>query len=249
MIERDVEIATPNGVMNGHAIHPEEGGPLPVVLLYMDAPGIRPELMNLASRIATVGYFVLMPNLYYRTDREVDFSMERMKDPASLQAMLAKVRTLTMAMMIADTKAILAHLDNEPLARPGPLGAVGYCMSGRWVFGAAASYPDRFQAVASIFGTGLHTEAPDSPHFGASAITGEFYFACAENDAHVPLAQIEALRAYLKKTPLRHRIDIFPGTQHGFVFADRGHYQRAGAERHWEHLFDLFARNLGRQTA
>lgn len=246
MIERDVEIVTPDGTMNAHAIHPEENGPFPVILLYMDAPGIRSELMNLASRIATVGYFVLMPNLYYRTDRNVDFSMERMKDPAMLQVMLGKVRTLNMAMMLADTSAILAHLATEPLARPGPLGTVGYCMSGRWVFGAAAAYPDRFQAVASVYGTGLYTEAPDSPHRAATAITGEIYFACAENDAYVPLAQIEALRAHLETSRIRHRIEIYPGTQHGFVFADRGHYQRAGAERHWERLFDLFDRNLGK---
>lgn len=246
MIERDVEIVTPDGTMNAYAIHPEENDQFPVVVLYMDAPGIRPELMNLASRIATVGYFVLMPNLYYRTDRTVDFSMERMKDPSILQVMLGKVRTLTMAMMLVDTKAILAHLATEPLARPGPLGAVGYCMSGRWVFGAAAAYPDQFRAVASVYGTGLYTEAADSPHLGATAITGEVYFACAENDAYVPLAQIEALSAHLKTTPVRHRIEIYPGTQHGFVFADRGHYQRAGAERHWERLFDLFNRNLGK---
>lgn len=244
MIEREVEIATADGTMNAWAIHPEERGPFPVVLLYMDAPGIRPELLNLASRIATVGYFVLMPNLYYRTDRTVDFSMARMQEPGMLQAMLGKVRTLTMAMVLADSKAILAHLAVEPMARSGPLGAVGYCMSGRWVFGAAAAYPERFRAVASIYGTGLHTDAPDSPHLGANAIAGEVYFGCAENDAYVPITQIEALRRFMKKTKVRHRIEVYPGTQHGFVFADRGHYQRTGAERHWERLFDLFARNL-----
>lgn len=249
MIEREVGIVTADGTMNAWAIHPDDRGPFPVVLLYMDAPGIRPELMNLASRIATVGYFVLMPNLYYRTDRTVDFSMAKMQEPGMLQTMLGKVRTLTMSMMLSDTKAILGHLANEPLARSGPLGAVGYCMSGRWVFGAAAAHPERFKAVASIYGTGLHTDAPDSPHLAAAAITGELYFGCAENDTYVPLTQIDALRDCLKKTAVRHRIEIHPGTQHGFVFADRGHYQRAGAERHWERLFDLFARNLDGSAA
>lgn len=244
MIEREIEIATADGTMNAWAIHPEESGPFPVVLLYMDAPGIRPELMNLASRIATVGYFVLMPNLYYRTDRTVDFSMEKMQEPGMLQTMLGKVRTLTMAMMLADTRAIIDRLSVEPLARSGPLGAVGYCMSGRWVFGAAAAFPEQFKAIASIYGTGLHTDAPDSPHLTANAIAGEIYFGCAENDTYVPLAQIEALQGFLRKTGVRHRIEVYPATQHGFVFADRGHYQRAGAERHWERLFDLFARNL-----
>lgn len=244
MIEREIEIATAEGLMNAHVVHPEEGGPFPSILLYMDAPGIRQELLDIASRIATVGYFVLLPNLYYRTDRTVDFSMARMADPATRDAMLGKVRGLSMAMMLRDTRTVLDHLDREPLAGKGPLGAVGYCMSGRWVFGAAAAYPDRFKAVASVYGTGLHTDAPDSPHRTAGSIKGEVYFACAENDSYVPLAQIDALRRYLAGTALNHRIEIYPGTQHGFVFADRGHYHRAGAERHWERVFALLERNL-----
>ena len=244
MIERDIEVATPTGRMNGHVAYPEEGGPFPVVLLYMDAPGIRPELHNMASRIATVGYFVLMPNLYYRTDRTVDFPLARMDEPGFRNAMLGKVRSLDMRMMLEDTDAILQHLQREPKARPGPLGAVGYCMSGRWVFGAAATYPERFAAIASVYGTGLCTDAPDSPHLAAGKIKGEIYFACAENDTYVPLSQIDALRWHLAATKINHRIEIFPGAQHGFVFADRGHYDRSGAERHWERVFAMLERNL-----
>ena len=44
MIERDIDIATADGAMNSFVVHPEEGGPFPVVLFYMDAPGKREEL-------------------------------------------------------------------------------------------------------------------------------------------------------------------------------------------------------------
>ena len=33
----------------------------------MDAPAIREELRDMARRIATVGYYVMLPNLYYRS--------------------------------------------------------------------------------------------------------------------------------------------------------------------------------------
>ena len=62
-----------------------------------------------------------MPNLYYRTDRAVDFSMERMQEPGMLQVMLGKVRTLTMTMMLADTKAILPTLPWSRWPDPVPL--------------------------------------------------------------------------------------------------------------------------------
>src|SRR5476651_2301266 len=70
MIEQELDIATADGAMNTFITHPEEGGPFPVVLFYMDAPGKREELHDMARRIAAVGYFVVLPNLYYRRSRD-----------------------------------------------------------------------------------------------------------------------------------------------------------------------------------
>ena len=56
MIEHNLDIRTADGAMNTFITHPEEGGPFPVVLFYMDAPGKREELHDMARRIATVGY-------------------------------------------------------------------------------------------------------------------------------------------------------------------------------------------------
>ena len=75
MIEREIDLSTANGEMNTFVVQPEEGGPHPAVLFYMDAPGKREELHDMARRIATAGYFVALPNLYYRRTRE--FVMER----------------------------------------------------------------------------------------------------------------------------------------------------------------------------
>ncbi len=84
MIEHDLDIRTTDGAMNTFITHPEEGGPFPVVLFYMDAPGKREELHDMARRIATVGYYVVLPNLYYRKTRE--FVMVR--DEEGLKRML-----------------------------------------------------------------------------------------------------------------------------------------------------------------
>ena len=70
MIEQHLDIATADGAMNTFVVHPEEGGPFPVVLFYMDAPGKREELHDMARRLAAVGYFVVLPNLYYRRTRD-----------------------------------------------------------------------------------------------------------------------------------------------------------------------------------
>ncbi|NDG49494.1 MAG: dienelactone hydrolase family protein, partial [Rhodospirillales bacterium] len=66
MIERQIHITTPDGQMSTFVCHPERNGPHPVLLFFMDAPGIREELRDMARRLAASGYYVLLPNLYYR---------------------------------------------------------------------------------------------------------------------------------------------------------------------------------------
>ena len=70
MIEHHIDIPTADGAMNTFVVYPDEGGPFPVVLFYMDAPGKREELHDMARRLASVGYCVVLPNLYYRRSRD-----------------------------------------------------------------------------------------------------------------------------------------------------------------------------------
>ncbi|HEX3481449.1 MAG TPA: dienelactone hydrolase family protein [Kofleriaceae bacterium] len=246
MIERDIDIRTPDGAMNSFVVHPdqgpEEGGPHPVVLFYMDAPGKREELHDMARRIAAVGYHVVLPNLYYRTTRE--FVMVRDED--GYKRMFDLLRGLSIEMVMRDTAALLEFVDGEPAARARSIGTVGYCMSGPFVFAAAARFPDRIQCAASIYGAGLVTDRPDSPHLTMKQIRGEMYFACAEIDKYAPKPQIDALEAQLETSGIRYRLEWYPGAEHGFAFPQRaGIYHQPSAERHWERLFALFRRNLG----
>jgi carboxymethylenebutenolidase len=241
MIDRDLDLTTPDGTMNTFVTHPEEGGPFPAVLFYMDAPGKREELHDMARRIATTGYFVVLPNLYYRSTRS--FRLE--EGDAGMKKMFGEMRKLTNGMIVADTQTLLDFVDGDPACTGGPVGAVGYCMSGPFVFAAAAAYPDRLAATASIYGAGLVTDRDDSPHLTADRIRGEIYFACAETDHYAPKEQIDALTAHLAETGIDHRVEWYPGTEHGFAFPKRtGIYDKAAAERHWERLFALFGRHL-----
>jgi carboxymethylenebutenolidase len=73
MIERTLDIATEDGPMPTFVCRPERHGPFPVVFMLMDAPGIREELRDMARRLATSGYCVVLPNLYYRAGRDTVF--------------------------------------------------------------------------------------------------------------------------------------------------------------------------------
>ena len=53
MEQQRIEVATPEGSMTTFVHRPTHGGPHPVVLYLMDAPSIRPELHDMASRLAS----------------------------------------------------------------------------------------------------------------------------------------------------------------------------------------------------
>jgi len=244
MLEHQLDIPTADGAMNSFVVHPEEGGPFPVVLFYMDAPGKREELHDMARRIAAVGYFVVLPNLYYRRSR--DFRLTERTEPAMAQ-MFALMASLDAATTACDTQALLRFVDAQPQADATRVGAVGYCMSGPFVMWAAAAFPERFRCIAAIHGANMATDQPDSPHRMAEAIRCESYFACAEIDRWASPADIQKLQAALQAAPAPHRVEWYPGVEHGFVFPLRaGIYNQAAAERHWERLFSLFGRTLRR---
>ena len=243
MIEHHLDIPTADGAMNSFIVHPEEGGPFPVVLFYMDAPGKREELHDMARRLASVGYFVVLPNLYYRRTR--DYWLRERTEPA-MAVMFEHMKSLNAATSVCDTRALLAFVDAQPQADATRIGAVGYCMSGPIVMWAAAAFPDRLRCIASIHGANMATDAPDSPHRIAPQLRCEGYYACAETDKWAPPADVAKLEAGLREGSAPYRLEWYPGVEHGFVFPQRAVYNQAAAERHWEHLFTLFARTLAR---
>ena len=244
MIERQIEIATAAGRMNTFICHPEKNGPHPVVLFYMDAPGFREELRDMARRLGTVGYSVMLPNLYYRSNVETVGSLVGDAAVETRKRMFELMETLTIAKVMDDTDALLAFAKTDAAASAGAVGAVGYCMSGQYALGAAVRYPDRVTAAASIYGTRLVTDKPDSPHLTAPRAKAALYVAFAENDTHVPLPIAEQFTAALQSGGAKAEVDLFKGTEHGFAFPQRPAYNKAAAEKHWESLFALFGKQL-----
>ncbi|MFZ5671279.1 MAG: dienelactone hydrolase family protein [Pseudomonadota bacterium] len=244
MIERQLDIATRDGASTTFVVHPERGGPHPVVLFLMDAPAIREELRDMARRLATCGYYVMLPNLYYRAGvMELGPMTADPADPVRAR-MFALMQGLDRGKVMADCDAMLAFAAADPAAGKGPAGVVGYCMSGPYAIQAARFHRDRIGAAASIHGVSLMTDAPDSPHLCARETDAELYFGCAQIDRWFPEAMIAPLREDLEAHGVRAEVELCPGVEHGYVFPGRAAYDKAAAERHWERILALFARNL-----
>ena len=242
LIENDVVITTRYGPMPGFAACPDEPGAFPGIIFYMDAPGFREELCNMARRIAKHGYFCVLPDMYYRLGT-CHLDIQR-RDDAMSAVVFAAMNSLTNELVYDDTAGLLAWLDAEDKVKPGPVGCVGHCMSGRYITTVAARFPTRMAASASMYGVGIVTDEDDSPHQLLDQVQGELYYAFAETDAHVPDHVIPDLTKALDAAGTSYAIDVYPGTQHGFQFAERQVYHPVAAEEAWDKLFDLWDRNL-----
>lgn len=241
MFETIVDVPTRSGACETFICHPERNGPHPVVLLLMDAPGIRVELYDMTRRLASVGYYVMLPNLYYRTTSafELDFLSKE-----SFEHMVELMSNIGNRAVARDVGALLAQAHLDGAADETTVGCVGYCMSGPFALWAAAEHADVMRAAASFYGVRLHVDADDSPHTRLDSVAGELYISAAEYDDYVPLEMVDRFEAVMQDTDVAGRVERYWGTHHGFAFDDRPAYNRRADNRHWAAMLDLFDRNL-----
>jgi carboxymethylenebutenolidase len=243
-----VQVTTPDGIADAFVAYPEGEGRHPGVLFLMDAIGPRPVLRDMARTIADDGFYVLLPNLFYRTGPAPLFELEDLLTPEGGEALMSKViplaRALTPDLALPDTLAYLEFLAAQPEVAEGPLGVTGYCMGGKLALQTAAAYPDRVAAAASFHGGRLATDGHDSPHREVGTVAAELYFGHAEDDGSMTSEQVARLEEALDAAGVRYRSEVYPGTKHGFTMSDTAVYDPAGLERHWRNLLELFERTL-----
>ena len=244
MIEQTLDIPTTDGPMETFYVRPERGTH-PAVFFLMDAPGIREELHDMARRLATSGYCVLLPNLYYRAGRDTKYGPDVLTKGSAEQARMRAVRTkMTIPPVMQDIADMMKFVDGQSAVAKGPIGVHGYCMSGPYALAAAARYPDRVAAAASFYGTWLVSDAVESPHLTLAKAKGELYIGCAEHDELAPLPMVEELRGLFNKSGNPGELEMYPGVHHGYAFPQRWCYDQPAAERHWERLLALYRRRL-----
>ena len=211
------------------------------------------ELYDVARRIATVGYYVLLPDLYHRQGKVRHAFYDEKGKMISLvtlsDELRAKVRAPLMktsdAMVMEDTGALLEWIGRGEPVRPGAMGCIGYCLGGRMVFRACGTYPERFRAGASLHGTMLATDAQDSPHLTAARCKGELYCGYAEKDPNATPAVMNAVAAAMRGSATDYRPQLHKGAEHGYALPDRDIFDRDAANRDWERIFAMFHRQMG----
>jgi carboxymethylenebutenolidase len=241
----DVEITTPDGVADAYFVHPAKGKS-PAVLIWPDIFGLRPAFRQMATRLAESGYAVLVINPFYRTKKaptapeHPDFN-----DPATRDALMSLMHTLTPETAATDAKAFVSYLDSQPsVDKKRKMATTGYCMGGPFVFRTAAAFPDRIGAAATFHGGGLVTDKPDSPHLLIPQMKAHFLIAIAANDDEKQPQAKDVLRDAFAKAHLPAEVEVYAGTMHGWCPPDSQVYNHDQAEKAWSRMLVLFSNSL-----
>ena len=240
-----VEIETKDGVVPCRFFTPPHEGGRPAVIFYMDAIGIRPALIDMAGRLASNGYNVLLPNLYYRSGPVKPFEAAIVfKGGEELVRLRTMIASLTHKMVMEDTLSFLDFLELQPSVAGRKFGCVGYCMGGGFALDAAGTFPGRIAAAASLHGARLATDQPDSPHLLAPKMRAGIYVGIAGIDPHFSPEETQRLESALQSAGVENEVEVYPGVRHGFAVNDTPVFNQSASERHWRQILKLFAGKL-----
>lgn len=273
-MHQECTVATADGDMTAIVQRPESGRLKGAIVFFHDAGGMRQTLYDMAARMSTWGYVVVLPDLYYRTGKLVAAAPDdpkhslRTADGKTVPSTMgAQVSTVTNERAVQAAVDVIAWLDAQPDLAGLPVGLVGYCMGGPFVLATAGALPDRVRAGGALYGVGYITDEngrwlhiPDKTRApmesirapsrlradeNVARIKGEMLFVYGGTDPFTSLDEIPPLHALLERHGVRHTIDVYEGAGHAFAFRDRKEYDAAADERHFASLKDLFARTLG----
>jgi carboxymethylenebutenolidase len=241
MIEQQIDVKTQDGAMPTFIVHPEREGPFPVVLVLMDGLGIREALRDVARRLATSGYYAMLPDLYYRAGPSAPIQRDQ---PGEWDRMMSLLQSLSDDMVNRDAEALLEHAGSDAAAGSGAVGVMGFCMGGRLSVVVSQGLGPRIGAAAGIHPGNLASDAGDSAHRHLDRVTAEIYLAIADKDQWCTPEQVSSMEKALTAQGVTNEIEWHPDALHGFGVPGGDTYHKQASERVWERIQALFARTL-----
>ncbi|MGW7565687.1 dienelactone hydrolase family protein [Streptomyces tendae] len=241
MPTKTLQIPTADGQADAFAAFPGGGGPHPGVLMYADGFGIRPVLREMAGELAGHGYYVLVPNFFYRHGPapviELPEHIGEEERPAVFAELMPLIEAHTAERTLRDADAYLTFLTAQPEVGAGPVAVTGYCIGGLLATRTAVAHADQVAALAA-FHAPVGADGPDS----LARLAAEVHFGHAEGDL-TPEA-LGGINRALDAAGVGYTSEIYPGTVHGFTMSDTDSFDSAALRLHWDRLLSLLDRTL-----
>ena len=235
--EEIIDTSTGDGDMAVLVTQPVDDGSWPVVLLFIDAPGIRSATHEFAAKLAAEGYRVVTPDLHHRQGRLLNALDTTPPEGSTTQEMV-------WGWIAAMTDDQIQHDGDRALSAAGvaddePMVTIGFCLGARAVYRRLRA-DDRALAGAGWHPSFLADDEPDSPHLTAHSLVAPLYLAIGDADQVQSIAMHQRFLDAVE--PLDHvTVEIYEGADHGFTWPGFPNYHEAAADGAWAATTTLFA--------
>lgn len=205
--------------------HPQQGGPFPGLVLLHDDRGLSAHTRALAQRYASVGYYVIAPDLFNlhlpTTDEAANAIEDKLFDDAHIK--------VDAALHALETH----HKCNSKMA------VIGWDFGGRLVYEVALTRSDVMAAV-SFYGdptrySGRFNDENLSPLL---AIFGEHDEIMRQHE--------NKLREELIRTGAPHEVIVYPNAKHGFYNDSLPTYDPVASEDAWNQTLAFLETHQGK---
>jgi carboxymethylenebutenolidase len=247
VVERDVDITTPDGVCDSYFVAPASGKHA-AIIVWPDIGGLRPAFREMGKALAQSGYAVLTVNPFYRSAKGVqyDATKETIQQAMGRTRAFAGVLNASPDNPAKDATAFVAWLDKQPEVNTGKgIGTTGYCMGGPLVMRTMAAQPGRVKAGCTFHGGGLAVTAAsaneqakaNSPHLLIPKMGAKAVLCCvAQNDDMTDPAAKDVLKASFAAAKIPAEVEVYPAN-HGWCVPDNGAvFNKAEADRAWGNM-------------
>jgi carboxymethylenebutenolidase len=225
-----VRVASHDGdEFDAHLAVPERGGGPGLVLLH-EAGGITGYNRGVASRLAELGYVSLMPDLFWRIERNVD-----LQNDEDMTRALELIGQFDPEAGLRDVDAALLWL-RAKAAVDGPVGVIGFCFGGGLTYGAACEL-DPACAVA-YYGVGVDLLAKR-----LQEVTCPTLLQFGTEDVFIPPDSLEKLRLAAQARP-NIEIEVYEGAGHAFDNPYAEWHAPDVASRAWDRTAAFLAAHL-----
>ena len=226
-VEQAVTYKSGTEDVSGLLVLPEGKGPFPAVVVIHEWWGLDNWVKDQARALAKEGYAALAVDLYRGqvTDKQ--------EEAHKLMSGMPEDRAMR------DLKAALAFLKARKDVRANRIGAIGWCMGGKYALKLATEEP-ALGAVVAYYG------APPTDAAAIARIKAPVLGNFGAEDTGPSPAQVKEFEAAMKKAGKSVDVKLYPGAGHAFANVNnpwKG-YREEAAKDAWSRVVAFFARHL-----
>ncbi len=243
---RHLKVTFKNGsdTIDGYLARPAAAGTYAGVLVIPGIFGVTEYMRESAAQLAQSGFAALAVNLFSRTPEHAG-----LQDFAQLRPLVDRIPD---PQILGDCQAAIDFLKQQSYIRKGGVGAVGFCMGGRYTLLLAATSPD-VAAAAPYYGPLIMLPNQTTPSRPAAPldvvrqirvpVQGHY----GATDPGIPVADVQQFEKALRDQGTTADMIVYNGAGHAFHDYSRPSFKVAAARQAWNRTMEFFRRHLNRE--